>query len=212
MTKRSYKQHCMLAKALDVVGERWTLLIARELLMGPKRYKDLVAALPGLGTNLLAARLKHLQSEGLVEQVTVGGGATGYALTELGQTLEEPVMALALWGRRYMADRDPGHTHKLAWMFLALRRFYSSDAIADAEATIAFAVDGEELWIRASRGELTTGEGQLPSVDAVCTGTAQGVRALIFGPGPIDADTLASLGMGFRGDLDALNACLSAFG
>ncbi len=66
MAKRSYRQYCALARALDIVGERWTLLLVRELVTGPKRYKDLLAALPGIGTNLLAARLKELADEGLI--------------------------------------------------------------------------------------------------------------------------------------------------
>ena len=81
--RRTYNQYCGLASALDVLGERWTLLIIRELLMGPRRYTDLLADLPGVGTNLLAERLKTLVERGLVEQIhPAGGGARmSYALT-----------------------------------------------------------------------------------------------------------------------------------
>ena len=76
MGKRSYDQHCTVARALDVVGERWTLLLVRELLTGPKRFKDLLEGLPGIGTNLLAARLKALEGHGVVQagDVAAAGG------------------------------------------------------------------------------------------------------------------------------------------
>jgi DNA-binding HxlR family transcriptional regulator len=74
-SRRSYNQYCGLAAALDVLGERWTLLIIRELLVRPRRYRDLLADLPGIGTNLLAERLKFLVDEGLVRQRDLGGGS-----------------------------------------------------------------------------------------------------------------------------------------
>ena len=71
MTKRSYGQYCAVARGLDLIGDRWTLLIARDLLLGPKRYKDLLDGLPGIGTNLLAARLRELAGAGLVERAVL---------------------------------------------------------------------------------------------------------------------------------------------
>jgi len=96
-TKRSYQQYCGLASALDVVGEPWTLLIIRELLMGPARYSDILANLPGLGTNLLAERLKFLVERGVAEQVDVRGtGAQlAYRLTPTGEELRPLVLGLA---------------------------------------------------------------------------------------------------------------------
>src|SRR5215217_141964 len=87
--RRTYDQQCGLAAALDVLGERWTLLIIRELLIRPRRYRDLLADLPGIGTNLLAERLKFLVDEGLVRQRGLGGGSKrqAYEITETGQQL-----------------------------------------------------------------------------------------------------------------------------
>src|SRR5207249_7630269 len=93
--KRSYKQFCPLARSLDILGERWTLLIVRNLLVGPQRYTDLLEGLPGIGTNLLSARLKDLETEGIVARRTLPPPAASivYELTELGWGLEDPVIA-----------------------------------------------------------------------------------------------------------------------
>src|SRR5581483_3423202 len=88
-TRRSYRQYCGVARALDVVGERWTLLIIRDLLLGPRRYKDLLEGLPGIGTNLLADRLKELERHGIVRRTVLPppAGSTVYELTDLGSAL-----------------------------------------------------------------------------------------------------------------------------
>src|SRR5918911_5133129 len=90
---RSYRQHCAVARGLDLVGERWTLLIVRDLLLGPKRYTDLLEGLPGIGTNLLALRLREMEQAALVERAVLPppAGSSVYQLTEAGRALE-PVM------------------------------------------------------------------------------------------------------------------------
>src|SRR5215207_10476070 len=104
MSKRSYNQYCTVARALDIVGERWTLLMVRELLTGPKRLKDLLEGLPGIGTNLLANRRKTLEGEGIVRRATLPppAGSNVYELTELGGSLEPVIMALSRWGARLL--------------------------------------------------------------------------------------------------------------
>src|ERR671931_479526 len=103
-TGRSYLQYAAVARGLDVVGERWTLLIVRDLLLGPKRYKDLLDGLPGIGTNLLAARLRALEKVGLVRRTVLPppAGSAVYELTESGWELEPVVIALGRWGVRFM--------------------------------------------------------------------------------------------------------------
>src|SRR5919108_6323958 len=90
VAKRSYNQYCAVARGLDVIGERWTLLLVRELLLGPKRYGDLLAAATGIGTNLLAERLREMEAGGLVEKGTLPppAGSTGYRPTDTRQGLE----------------------------------------------------------------------------------------------------------------------------
>src|SRR5262245_63048394 len=107
---RSYRQYCAVARGLDVVGERWTLLIVRDLLVGPKRYTDLLDGLPGIGTNLLAARLRELEQGGVVRRTVLPppAGSTVYELTEVGRALEPVVMALGRWGVRFLDNPREG--------------------------------------------------------------------------------------------------------
>ena len=97
---RSYGQMCPIARSLDVVGERWSLLIVRELLLGPKRFKDLLGELPAMGTNRLSDRLKTLEADGIVNRAILPppGEAHVYVLTDLGERLRQPVVSLAQWG------------------------------------------------------------------------------------------------------------------
>src|SRR6476620_8574344 len=99
MPRRSYDQYCGLARALDVVGERWTLLVIRNLLLGPQRYSDLLRGLPGITTNLLAKRLKEMEVLGLIERTQSPGGEAsyGYRLTARGAGLEPVIHALSRW-------------------------------------------------------------------------------------------------------------------
>lgn len=100
-TRRSYAQACAVARALDVVGERWTLLLVRELLFGPRRFGELLEALFGIGPNLLSTRLKALSEEGLIRRIALRGdprgGPTGYELTDAGRALEPVLLGLARW-------------------------------------------------------------------------------------------------------------------
>src|SRR5437588_10026027 len=102
--RRSYDQYCAVARGLDVIGDRWTLLIVRDLLLGPKRYKDLLSGLPGIGTNLLADRLKELEGAGLIERAVLPppAGSTVYQLTERGLAMEPVMIALGRWGARFL--------------------------------------------------------------------------------------------------------------
>lgn len=108
MVKRNYNQACPLAASLDLIGERWTLLIIRDLLLGPLRFGDLARRLTGIGRNLLAARLKRLVERGLLEKRTLAPPArtTVYALTEAGLALEDTILSLSKWGIRYGVGAD----------------------------------------------------------------------------------------------------------
>ncbi|HLT34685.1 MAG TPA: helix-turn-helix domain-containing protein [Enhygromyxa sp.] len=134
-SKRSYHQHCGLAKALDVVGSRWTLLIVRELLLGPRRWSQLLDSLPGLTTNLLAKRLVELQEQGLIERLpAVPGdpepGRRGtYQLTDRGRALEPALMELGRWGAHQLPARpDPRDRFDLGWALISSKRRYSRAA------------------------------------------------------------------------------------
>jgi DNA-binding HxlR family transcriptional regulator len=117
---RSYGQFCGLARALDVVGDRWNLLIVRELLVGPMRYGELVASLGGIATNLLADRLRSLESSGVIERRLGQTSGVVYALTPWGSELREPVEALIRWSFPLMASGPGGDPMQPRWLALAL--------------------------------------------------------------------------------------------
>src|SRR5271165_1813455 len=128
---RSYGQHCALAHALDLVGERWTLLIVRELLASPRRYTDLAAGLATIPSNLLASRLRELEDAGLVRRRRLpppAGSVVVYELTPAGASLGPAVTELARWGMqtaRWSADDQP---LRASWLLLALRARFDADA------------------------------------------------------------------------------------
>jgi len=106
MTTKTYGQMCSIARSLDILGERWSLLVIRELLLGPKRFKSLLAELPGIGGNRLSDRLKGLEEAGIVRRTTLPAPAAvpAYELTDLGERLRDPLVALGLWGLDLPAD------------------------------------------------------------------------------------------------------------
>lgn len=118
MSRRSYDQYCAVARALDAVGERWSLLIVRELLGGPRRYTDLHADLPGVSTDILATRLKQLESEGLVvrRRLERPASAMVYQLTERGLTLRRVVDALGAWGVDALGEPRPTDAVREHWI------------------------------------------------------------------------------------------------
>jgi DNA-binding HxlR family transcriptional regulator len=136
--RRNYKQFCGLARALDHVGERWTLLVVRNLLLGPKRYTDLMEELPGITTNLLAERLRELERVGLLvkRKASAPVRATVYELSPMGRALEPTIMELARWGGRFMAQ--PGRdTVNVGWGLLSLKRRYRGGLELVVELDIA---------------------------------------------------------------------------
>jgi DNA-binding HxlR family transcriptional regulator len=116
---RTYGQFCALARSLDIVGERWTLLIVRELLPGPMRYSELKSSLEGIATNLLAERLRSLEANGIVER-RLADGSVAYALTPWGEGLREPMEALGRWGAPLLATGRGDDAFQPRWLTLAL--------------------------------------------------------------------------------------------
>lgn len=118
MPRRSYDQYCAVARALDTVGERWSLLIVRELLGGPRRYTDLHADLPGVSTDILAARLKQLEGDGLAVRRKLERPASGtvYQLTERGLALRQVIDALGVWGLDALGEPRPTDAVREHWV------------------------------------------------------------------------------------------------
>src|SRR5258707_13483895 len=118
---KHYEQACAIARALDIVGDRWSLLLVRELTLGPRRYRDLAADLPGIPSNVLAARLKDLQAAGVITRRTLPAptDVTVYELTGAGRALQPALTELLHWGRRYAPEPSPDAASQPGWALLA---------------------------------------------------------------------------------------------
>ncbi|WP_214322505.1 winged helix-turn-helix transcriptional regulator [Nonomuraea sediminis] len=170
MDQRSYNQFCATARTLDIIGERWTLLLVRELLTGPKRFGDLQKSLRGLGTGLLSARLKHLEREGLARRVTLPPPARtpAYELTEAGRELEPAVMALARWGTKWaMGERHEEESFHPGWAVLGMRSCFVPEAAAGLRAVYEFRVDDELFHVDVDDGRIDTVHGPAQRPDVV---------------------------------------------
>jgi len=171
MSKRSYKQNCALARANDVIGERWTLLLVRDLLISPRRFNQLLASQKGMGTNLLASRLKDLEKANVVERRKGEGGARLYALTERGRALEPAVLALIRWGLTHGPENRPGDHHHNDWDLLALKSMFQPDRARGLTISVQFDAPELEGWARIEDGEMCIGIGKAGDADVVVNGT-----------------------------------------
>ncbi|RZT18295.1 HxlR family transcriptional regulator [Mycobacterium sp. BK558] len=185
MPRKTYGQFCGLAHALDVVGERWTLLIVRELTSGPKRYSELADALTGIGTSLLAARMRQLEADGVVTRrlaLDQPGSAVVYELSSAGRELAAAVVPLAMWGARHqMDDADVGNeSFRAEWLLSFLAADLRRDAPKDLEAVYEFHIDDSVACLRVSGGRVwvTPGPDNQPS-DVTVRASAKTVAAMV---------------------------------
>lgn len=158
---RSYGQYCGLARALDVVGNRWSLLVVRELLIGPARYAQLQAGLPGISTNLLTDRLRELEEAGVVQrQLDSVGNGVAYTLTAWGYELRNTVAALVNWSTPLMVSGPREDSFQPHWLVVALESLLGSNR-AKSPTTAGVEVEGTTLVVRIDR----TGTHVGPPVD-----------------------------------------------
>ena len=160
MSKR-YDQYCPVCHALGLIGERWSLLIVRELLRGPKRYTDLVAGLPGIGTNILADRLRELEHGGILRKrkLPPPAASTVYELTEYGAQLEEPLYALARWGARSLPPPGPKDEFYEGWGHNAFPALFDPAAASGVTEAYVVRVDDTVYTVRLVAGQLEVEEG-----------------------------------------------------
>ena len=172
MAKRTYGQTCSIARALDVLGERWTLLIIRELLLGPRRYKDLLGKLEGIGTNLLSDRLKALESDGLIEKTQLPPPASvqAYRLTDTGRALEPVLLELIRWSLTHLTTIDPQAAVDPSLNAVVMRALFDPGKALGVDESYQFVVDGEPLWARVHDGSVETGLGEIANPAAHVTG------------------------------------------
>jgi DNA-binding HxlR family transcriptional regulator len=209
--RRSYDQFCGIAKALDVVGERWTLLMVRDLLLGPRRYGDLLAGLPGITTNLLAKRLKQLEAEGLVERTRLPAPATSsvvYRLTPSGRELEPALHALGAWGWRYMQKPKKGDRLDVGWLLFSLKRRFRG---ATRTSAVFLRADSRAFHLRVTPETWDLEENRNEPFDAVLESDGPALRALFFRREPFD-DLVARGRVRVTGDSQAVRSALAAVG
>ena len=200
---RSYDQYCGLAQALDHAGDRWTLLIVRELLLGQKRFSDLASALPGIATNLLTARLRSLEADGLAQRVRAPapGAPQVYELTDAGEGLRPAVMALIRWGGRWMAPRPPGLAFRPEWLALAITALAPPDSLS-AAAVWEFVTEGHRARVRVGSGTVRSELASTDPPDLVISGEAGSILATAAGIRSLD-DELAAGRLRLDGSNDA---------
>jgi DNA-binding HxlR family transcriptional regulator len=170
MNARSYNQFCPLAYALDVVGERWTLLVIRELLAGPRRFTDLMDGLPGISTNLLSERLKSLEQHGILSRRVLPppAGSTVYELTSFGQALEEAVIELGRWGARLLpASLEDDALPSVGSCALGIKAFFRPEQAKGVNEIYEWHLGNEALQVQIRNGELQVQPGTTLRPDAV---------------------------------------------
>jgi DNA-binding HxlR family transcriptional regulator len=182
---RSYNQLCGLAKALDVIGDRWSLLIVRELLLREDgaRYTDLRDGLPGIATNLLAKRLRALEDAGIVERQDAPPpvATTLFRLTERGRDLREAIHALGRWGSPLLAEASGDETFLSHWLALPLEIYASDHAPAERPGTIEVRAGGDPLLVEVGRGEVRARPGSDEDADMQLTAAPKVIVGLFAG-------------------------------
>jgi DNA-binding HxlR family transcriptional regulator/putative sterol carrier protein len=169
MKTRSYGKYCGLAHALELVGERWALVLVSDLLRGPKRFTDLQRGQPRIPSNVLSARLKELEDEGIVRRQVLPRPASGvgYELTEYGRELEDVVLRLGLWGAKSMPEPQPDDVVTADTLFLALRSTFRPEAARQLRAAYELRLGEIVVHARVDHGALEVDEGPVADADLV---------------------------------------------
>jgi DNA-binding HxlR family transcriptional regulator len=204
---RTYSQYCGVARALDLVGERWALLVIRELVLGPKRFTDLKDGLPGVGTNILAARLRELGDGGIVQRrrLPPPAASTVYELTEYGRELRPALLALGRWGAASMGEREPSQTLRSEWLAVALTAFFRPEATADLETSVELRLTDGTYRAHIDRGQLEVGRAEEDGADLVLTTDEETLIGYLAGA-PVPPVALRP-----EGDLELLKRLPSIF-
>jgi DNA-binding HxlR family transcriptional regulator/putative sterol carrier protein len=205
---KKFDQYCPVAHALSLVGERWALLVVRELMHGPKRYTDLAHGLPGIGTNILAARLRDLEECGVVEKRKLPPPAASmvYELTEYGTGLNETLYALARWGARSLGPPGPDDEMYPEWGVNAFPALFNAEEARGLTETYVLKIDEDAFTARIENGALEASMGAAKDADVVVDVDMETFFALTGGelePG----DAVKSGRARVEGDSAALERC-----
>lgn len=211
VTSRWYDDACGTAHALELVGERWALLVMRELMFGPRRFSDLRRALPGISANVLTQRLDGLAMAGIVvrEMLPPPAAVQVYGLTPWGYEAEPAIAALGRW-----AARSPGHDPTLplsaASAMLSLRTMVASDAARDLALVAGFRFGMEEYRAMVGDGRFDVARGAAADADLLFEGAPEGIAALVYGGVP-SADLARTGLLRVTGDPDLLRRFIGLF-
>ena len=212
MARRSYGQYCGLAYALDLIGERWTLLVIRDLAVGPRRFTEILEGLDGLGPNLLTERLRHLEDAGIVRRSAVPRPDRGvaYELTGDGERLAQAISPLGIWGATRLEARGD-LAFRPEWLMFSLRAAFKPEASAGVHDCYEFRVDGVQLWVTIDDGEIDVSATRPREPDFVATLDVPTLAAI--GAGTLSvADAIRSGAASFEGDGDAMARALLSLG
>jgi DNA-binding HxlR family transcriptional regulator len=202
---RSYGQYCGLAKALDVVGDRWSLLIVRELLtLGPSRYTDLRRGLPGIATNLLADRLRELEQAGIIEREEAPPpvATTLFRLTARGEALEPVLEALGRWAGPLMGTLGARDVYRSNWLALPVRLYLTDRQPNRRPVTIQVRSGDQPMLVETVDGRVRARPGTVARPDAVLTGTPDLVMGVLSGR--LGLSAARAHGLSFQGDFEAV--------
>jgi DNA-binding HxlR family transcriptional regulator len=186
-SRRRYDDACGTAHALDLIGERWALLVMRELMLGPKRFGDLRSDLPGISANVLTQRLEGLESAGLLvrRRLPPPASAQVYELTPWGYEAEPIVQSLGKWAARSPAH-DPTLPISATSIMLSFRTMFDPSRAGDFRARIGFRLGAESFLATVEDGGFENGRAEIEGADVAFIGTPTGVAAFVYGKQPID--------------------------
>lgn len=187
-TRRRYEDACGAAHALDLVGERWALLVMRELMLGPKRFSDLRADLPGISANVLTQRLEGLEAAGVLVRRKLPRPASTqvYELTSWGYESEPIFQALGRWAAR-SPQHDPRLPLSAVSLFLSFRTMLDPARARGFNGRIGFRIGPETFLARLGDGRIEVARGALDETDAIFAGTAPAIAAAVYGGQPLAA-------------------------
>jgi DNA-binding HxlR family transcriptional regulator/putative sterol carrier protein len=207
---RTYGDRCGVARALDAVGERWALLVVRELLYGPKRFSDLYRGLGGVSQNVLSQRLRELERAGVVRRRRLGPpvGAAVYELTEAGAALEPVLLALGSWGR--LRPFPTNGTFSIDAFMLALQTTFDAGAEPGLRVVVNLRIGDDEFTVDVRDGRFAIARGHVARADVTVEGNMQTIRDLAFGTRRVK-EAMRSGDLRADGNTKALRRLFDAF-
>lgn len=211
MALRGYGQYCGFSRALEVVGERWAMLLVRDLLVGPKRFTDLLRGLPGIPTNVLTSRLKELELAGIVTRRALPrpAGSIVYELTPYGLQLEDVVIRLGRWGAKALGEPRDGETVTTDSIIMAMRSTFQPAAARGLHASYELRLGEIVIAMHVDDGKLAVAAGALPEADLAIE-AGPGIKALMAGE-ISPADAVAGGTVRLTGDAELLTRFAEMF-